>query len=351
MQPEKGIFVKEISDGQLVEGLFMIREASRAETRTGAPYLMLKVMDSSGEMAGRVWEDAERLLPLCEPGRVVRLTGQAQAYKGVMQLKVNRIAPVDTAGVDLSLFLPATGGDIDLMGKDLLKLVKSVTDPHLRELLKGFFHDRQFFEAFRQAPAAKRLHHACIGGLLEHTLAVARLADAIAPLYPAIDRSLLMAGALLHDIGKVKEFSFEIHPFDYTDSGRLMGHLVLGVEMIQERLNRLGDFPAELAVRLKHLVLSHHGRHEFGSPALPMMTEAFVLHYLDDLDAKMNHLDRLAGEMREPGYQWSDFQRTLERFIFVKGRPQGEETEVEKTQGSQTREPEGPVRLQPSLFS
>jgi 3'-5' exoribonuclease len=168
------------------------------------------------------------------------------------------------------------------------------------------------------------MHHAYLGGLLEHTLAVSQLAEMLADFYPALDRDLLLAGALLHDIGKTREFTFETYPFDYSDKGRLMGHLVLGAEMIQEKISALPGFPEDLSTRLQHLVLSHHGRYEFGSPCLPMMSEAFVLNFLDDLDAKLNFMGRLEEQAQEPGYQWTDFQRTLERFLFVNGRPHAE---------------------------
>lgn len=207
------------------------------------------------------------------------------------------------------------------MAAELRRLAKGVDNPFLRELLFAFFHNRKFFEQFKKAPAAKGMHHAYLGGLLEHTLAVARLVDVVCPLYPAIDRSLLMAGAMLHDIGKVEEFSFATHPFDYSDSGRLMGHLVLGVEMIQERIDTVLHFPKALAVRLKHLILSHHGRQEFGSPTVPMMLEAFVLNFLDDLDSKINYVNRLSGQVQNEGYQWTDFQRPMERFLYIQGHP------------------------------
>jgi 3'-5' exoribonuclease len=205
------------------------------------------------------------------------------------------------------------------MAKELVKLAGSVENPFLKELLLSLFGERKLMAAMKKAPAAKAMHHAYVGGLLEHTLAVARLADSICTLYPSLDRSLLLAGALLHDLGKLKEFSFDSFPFEYSDRGRLVGHMVLGIEMIQEKINGISGFPEELGDRLKHLILSHHGRHEFGSPSLPMMQEAFALNFLDDLDAKINYLDRLAGQVKGEGYQWTEFQRNLERFLFVKG--------------------------------
>jgi 3'-5' exoribonuclease len=172
----------------------------------------------------------------------------------------------------------------------------------------------------------------------------------LAGFYPALDRELLLAGALLHDIGKIKEFAYDTYPFNYTDKGRLMGHLVLGAEMIQEKTNTLPGFPEDLSTRLQHLVLSHHGRYEFGSPCLPMMSEAFVLNFLDDLDAKLNFMDRLEEQAAEPGYQWTDFQRTLERFLFVNGRPHSETGSPETAEQKETEDKSELNTRQQQLF-
>ena len=325
MKFEKGLFIKEIRDGGNIEGLFLIKDVRRAETRTGNPYLMLNVMDRTGEMAGRVWNDADRWITECRPGGVVLLKGQAQAYKGVLQLKINMLKAADNSNLDMTDFVPTAPFDIKSMAAEVIKLAKTVKNPHLQQLLLLFFKDTGFFENFKKAPAAKSMHHAYMGGLLEHTLAVTRLADKVSVLYPEIDRSILITGALLHDIGKIQEFGFDSFPFDYTVKGRLVGHLVIGVDMVQEKIRELPDFPEELGVRLKHLILSHHGRHEFGSPALPMMREAFILHFLDDLDAKINYINRLEDQAQDSGYQWTEYQRNLERFLFVNGRSSSEE--------------------------
>ena len=324
MAPEKTLFVNQIKAGQAVEDTFLVREMSRAETRSGKPYLMLTLMDRSGEIAGRLWENADAFLDVCEPGNLVQVNGQAQEYRGTLQVKIESVLPADKNEAEIELFLQVSKKNIAEMAGEITSLAKSVQDPFYRKLLLAFFRDSSFFMEFKQAPAAKSMHHAYLGGLLEHTLAVAQLASMLADFYPALDRDLLMTVALLHDIGKTREFAFAAFPFDYTDRGRLVGHLVIGVEMIQERVKTIPNFPEDLATRLQHLVLSHHGRHEFGSPALPMMSEAFVLNFLDDLDAKLNFLGRLEEQATTAGYQWSDFQRTLERFLYVRGRPHAE---------------------------
>jgi len=220
--------------------------------------------------------------------------------------------------VDVALFLPATAQDVEKMFEEMRSLFGTIGDRDFRQLLDAFLDDASFCARFKKAPAAKNMHHAYLGGLLEHTLAVCRLVNAVCPLYPALDRDLLLAGAVLHDAGKIEEFSYETLPFNYSDRGRLEGHMVLCVQMIQEKIRLLPSFPEEKATLLKHLVLSHHGRHEFGAPTLPMTLEAFVLNLVDDLDAKINYIGRLSNQFPDDNYQWTDYQRTLERFLFIR---------------------------------
>lgn len=315
--------IKDIQDGQTVDGVFLVKEMSRAETRAGKPYLSLVLMDRSGEISGRVWDNADQLMDRCPTGAVITLKAQAQSYKGILQLKVNEIHTAE--GLDPADFMPEAPGDVKSMASEFMKLVKSVEDPHLNHLLLAIFKKRTFFERFKKAPAAKAMHHAYSGGLLEHTLGVARLADLVSDLYPTVDRSLLLSGAFLHDIGKMREFSFDAFPFDYSTEGRLVGHMVLGIGMIDDKIAEIPGFPDETAARLKHLILSHHGRYEFGSPTLPMMLEAFVLNFIDDLDAKVNYINRLSGQVQESGYHWSEYQRNLERFLYLRGSNGDEE--------------------------
>jgi 3'-5' exoribonuclease len=343
VKAEKKIFIKDILENQSIEDLFLIKETSRAETRSGKPYLIVTVMDRTGEIGGRLWENVDRFLPACSAGNIVFLQGQAQTYKGALQLKIESITALEKAKNSdwrLGDFLPVTDGDIPAMAGEVLAFARSVSEPSLNALLLNFFRNKEFFATFQRAPAAKRMHHAYYGGLLEHTLAVTRLADTLAGLYPVIDRSLLITAALLHDIGKTEEFTFDSYPFDYTDKGRLVGHLVLGVEMIMTRIGKMADFPAELATRLQHLILSHHGRHEFGSPCLPMTMEAFVLSFIDDLDAKINYLAGMSSQLSAPGYQWTDYQKTLERFLFLKGEhlPETDQNPASTTENTSTTE-------------
>lgn len=346
MAPEKTIFVNQIKEGQAVEDIFLVKDMSRAETRSGKPYLTMTLIDRSGEIAGRLWENADAFLESCGAGSLVLINGQAQAYRGTLQLKIDNILPVNKQEADIRHFQQVSKRNIDEMAEEITVLAKSVKDPFCRKLLLKLFKGDSFWADFQQAPAAKSMHHAYLGGLLEHSLAVSKLACLVADFYPALDRDLLLAGALLHDIGKTRELAFESFPFSYTDKGRLVGHLVIGAEMIQEIINTIPGFPQDLGTRLQHLILSHHGRYEFGSPALPMLSEAFVLNFLDDLDAKLNFLGRLQEQAAEPGYQWTDFQRTLERFLYVKGVPQNDEMQNQPDPGNDS----SPNSKQQNLF-
>ncbi|MBU0480357.1 MAG: HD domain-containing protein [Proteobacteria bacterium] len=311
--------IRDIKDNQTVDGTYLVREMTRGETRTGNPFLSLTVMDSSGEIGGRVWENAERLAEQCPAGSFIRLKALAQSYKGTLQLRIDHLEQIEVPEKELGRFLPSTPGDIDVMGAELIRLAKGIEDQDYRNLAMAFLGDSKILKSLKKAPAAKAMHHAYFGGLLEHTLGVARLAKNVAELYPAIDRSLLLTGAILHDIGKLIEFSYDTFPYDYSDQGRLVGHMVLGIEMLQEKGRALPHFPGEKMTHLKHLILSHHGRHEFGSPSLPMMLEAFVLNFLDDLDAKINYIRDLGRKTGGEGYRWTDYQRNLERFLYVQG--------------------------------
>lgn len=337
----KTLFITDIKDGIQLSDQFMVKGCSKAETKAGKTYLNVTLMDQTGDISCKIWDQAERYFPLCEVGKVVEITAKCQSYRGNLQLSIGAVQQLDQASLDMSHFVPSTENDVEEMASEFLLLAKSVKDPFIRKLLLKFFNNDGFFAIFKKAPAAKAMHHAYLGGLLEHTLGVARLADQISKLYTDLDRSLLLAGAMLHDIGKVKEFSFDSHTFDYSDTGRLMGHMVIGVEMVQEHIKKIKDFPEDLGVRIKHLILSHHGRYEFGSPTLPMLMEGFVLNFIDDMDAKLNTIAGVSKKASTEDYQWSEYQRSLERFLFVKGPVEHEAAPTP---------PVAPANKQPSLF-
>jgi 3'-5' exoribonuclease len=314
---KKSRFVDQIREGDRVDDLFLVKSAKIGETKAGKPYLILTVMDKSGELTGPIWDNAEKFLDICRPGEFIQLQALVQSYKEKPQLKIDGLAAVAKDEVDLADFLPTTLRNREEMAAEMQDLIRTITNPHLKKLLNHFFKKDEIWQRFQDAPAAKGIHHAYIGGLLEHCLSMAKIADMLAAHYEGVDRSLLIAGALLHDIGKVEELGMANGLVDYTDQGRLKGHLVIGSELIGRVAARQTDFPDGLLAQLQHLILSHHGRQEFGSPVVPMTVEAFLLSSIDDIDAKMNLIEQLRRKMNSDAMSWSEYQRSLERFLFL----------------------------------
>lgn len=311
----KNLFASQIQERDWVDTIFLVRDKIVGMAKNGKPYLTLKLMDRTGEVEGRIWDRVDEFASQFERDDFVKVAGKASLYMGKMQLVIQELAKLRDESVDLADFLPVAARPADEMQADLKSRVASIADPFLRALLQTFLDDREFLAAYSRAPAAKAMHHVYLGGLLEHSLAVASLADDICKRYPGLNRDLLVTGALLHDVGKVNELRY-VRSFEYTDVGKLIGHIVIGVEMIEEKIRSLPGFPLELAILLKHLLLSHHGQYEFGSPKRPKTLEAVVLNFIDDLDSKINgvrtHLDK------EPDSEsaWTQYHRFYDRYFF-----------------------------------
>lgn len=311
----KKIQVNEIKERQVVESTFLVREKTIALAKNGKPYMILKLMDRTGEVEGRVWDRVDDLAALFEKNDFITVYSKANVYLGKLQLVIQDLRKCPEDDLDLSDFLPVSKRTISEMRSELNELLGSLTDRHISALLHHFFDDPDFFTAYSRAPAAKGMHHVYLGGLLEHSLAVAALARNVAALYPQVNRDLLLCGALLHDVGKVAELSYQ-RSFDYTDSGKLLGHIIIGVEMVTDGIRQLPDFPQDLAIMIKHLLLSHHGQYEFGSPKRPKFLEAVVLNFIDDLDSKINGI--LSHIEKEPENQgsWTAYHRLYDRYFY-----------------------------------
>jgi 3'-5' exoribonuclease len=310
------LWVKEIKNEQRVDGLYLVKVKRLGATKRGDPFLSLTLADRTGEIEARVWDRVQELSPLFREGDVVGVEGHAGLYQEQVQLTLSNLRPSAEPG-DPHLFLESSARDVTEMMTSLRHLLKGIRNPPLKSLVDNFFTDHSFVSLFKLAPAAKNFHHSYLGGLLEHTLSVCDLVGPVTDHYPDLNRDLLLAGAFLHDVGKVRELTFE-RRIDYTDEGRLLGHIVLGLAMVDEKLAGLKGFPRETALRLKHLISSHHGEYAFGSPKRPKFLEAFALHLIDDLDAKMNGISRFMERDRLEG-NWTDFSRLFERY-FLKGK-------------------------------
>ncbi len=310
----KSVYIKDIKPGEKVNELFLVTEKNLAFSQKGAPYLNLRLKDKTGEVDGKIWENAIEWDKAFSKGDVIKAQGGAVSFRNTVQLSITGVRKVDDSAVEIAEYLPASKGDIDVMFADLMAFVEQIETPCLRELLHLFFHDGEVAQLFRKAPAAKSFHHVYIGGLLEHTLSVIRLLDQVTKHYQGINRDLLITGGMLHDIGKIYEYTYDTM-FDYSDEGRLIGHIVIGLEMLDERIGAVEGFPTQLAMELRHLILSHHGTQEFGSPKRPKTPEALIVHFIDDLDAKVNAFQEFIQESDDDSH-WTPFHRLFERFIY-----------------------------------
>lgn len=313
----KSKFVKDIKEGELVRDLFLVGSKAQLVSNAGKPYLNLTLRDRTGQFEGRVWDRAEEIGKRFDRDDIVEVSGTAIQYQGRMQLKVHDAQKVAGSKPDLGDFLPVTKRGIDPLWRQLRELVAGVGDAPLRTLLENVFPDppdADIARRFRQAPGGKSLHHDYIGGLLEHTVSVAVICRFLASHYEGVDGDLLVAGALLHDIGKVEELAYE-GTFDYTDEGRLLGHIYMGAERVSRACGAIEGFPAEKRMLLVHMILSHHGELEYGSPRRPKTLEAILLHFVENMDAKSNAFTEAVEDLRE-GARWTEYNRMFERYLF-----------------------------------
>jgi 3'-5' exoribonuclease len=315
-----GVWIREIAANRKVAGTFLAKEKKLLQGKTGKPYLLLRLTDASGEVEARVWDRVDELGSRFQAGDVLRIAGEAVSYQGVLQVKIQDVSgarPLEDAA--LVEFVPefreAHQRSSERM-EALLEIVEGMRDEPLRSLVLGVLRDPALAGGWLTSPAAKKLHHARFGGLLEHTLSVCRLVEMICLHYPRLNQDLLLAGAVLHDAGKILELRSPWHP-DYTTEGRLLGHVMLGSELLRKRLTDHPQVPQHQILALNHMILSHHGQLEFGSPKRPKTLEALVLYMLDDLDAKFDafhdHLVNDAGG-GEPG--WTSYHALFDRYLY-----------------------------------
>lgn len=314
----KKVFVEDIQEREQISSPFLVRDKIIGMAKNGRPYMTLKLMDRSGEVEGRIWDRVDEMSARFEKDDFVQVAGKASVYMGKMQLIVQDLERVEETSIELADFLPVSRRGGDEMVAELTLLVEALSDPHLKSLMQAFLADEAFMAGYKRAPAAKAMHHVYLGGLLEHSLAVAALANDISQRYPDINRDLLVVGALLHDAGKVVELRYQ-RSFEYTDAGKLLGHIMIGVELVEEKLRSLQDFPVELAIHLKHLLLSHHGQYEYGSPKRPKTMEAVILNFIDDLDSKINGVQTHIAREPDSDSSWTQYHRLYDRYFFKGG--------------------------------
>ena len=311
--------IADIEPNQDVVGTFAVEEKQLRTAKNGKPFLTLKLRDKTGTITTRLWENAEETAQRLAGHRVVRIQGRSELFRNELQVHLHTVQPVRETDLNPSDFLPVCPKDIHTLWQELRALLQGLTKKPHQTLVQFFLDDEDLMKRFGTAPGAKSVHHAYLGGLLEHTLAVMRLTTLIADQYPALDREVLLLGAFLHDMGKVQEYTYDL-VIDHSDVGRLVGHMVLGVEILNAKLAVSKDFPAETAMVLKHLILSHHGEIEFGAVQKPMTREALALHLADDLDARMNSVNEILSKNDDPESAWTAYQQLYGRY-FYKGPP------------------------------
>lgn len=309
-----------LKEGDWVDETYLVVGKQISIAKNGVMYLSIKLADKTGEVDGKLWDNAEEVAARFGREDFVKIKGVAANYQGAMQIKLKTLQKVDDGQVDLANFLETSRRNPDDMAKELAAAAGSLTNAYLKQLMRSFLNDAAFMEAFKKTPAAKSLHHNYLGGLLEHVCELVALVRDVARHFPGVDLDLLIVGAFLHDIGKVRELSIR-KSIEYTTEGRLLGHISLGYEMTADRIKAIAGFPEELTMLVKHIMLAHHGEYEFGSPKRPKIQEAIIINYLDDLSAKINNFQATLKKENVQAGDWTGYSKMHDRYLYRQHSP------------------------------
>src|SRR2546425_11793100 len=310
----KDFFICDCSqhENKVITSSFVVVSKQVKPKKTGEPYLALTLGDRTGQIEAKMWDNVEEAIDVFDQDDFLKVKGLLNKYKNRFQLTIHKVRRLDEADVDFCDYLPKSTKNLDELWQVLVDFVLTFQNPYLKALLQAFMADEEIATAYRSAPAAKTLHHAFIGGLLDHVVSLFYSCGLVCRNYPQGDRDLLLTGAFLHDIGKIHEMAYT-RSFSYTTRGQLLGHMIIELEMLQAKLAQIPGFPNELKTLLEHLIISHHGQYEFGSPKLPMFPEALMLHYLDDLDSKMEAMRAQFERDAESDGGWTGYNSSLGR--------------------------------------
>jgi 3'-5' exoribonuclease len=316
-------YVNQLGEREQIDQVFLVADKQLRANRNGNLYLQLRLMDKTGSLTGMLWNANDQIFNSVATGNYLRVSGTTQLYNGQMQMIVTRVEPADPRHIDEQDFVTVSTEEIDRLAGRLAEMLRGVKNGHLRNLAECFLADEEFMRKFTAAPAGIKNHHAYRGGLLAHVVSLMETCRVVAPLYPDLDGDLLLLGAFLHDAGKIDELTYD-REFGYSDEGQLIGHVVMVISTLEDKVaeseNLSGEkFPRELLLRLKHLIVSHHGEYEFGSPKLPMTLEAIALHLLDNLDAKLYSVAQILKEDASGDSAWTSYNQALGR-KFYKGQ-------------------------------
>jgi 3'-5' exoribonuclease len=298
-------------ENQVITSSFVVVSKQAKPKKSGELYLALTLADRTGHMEAKMWDNVADHIGCFEQDDFIKIRGLVNKFNGRFQITLHKVRSLQDSEIEFDDYLPRTTKDVGALWCTLGEFVAGMTNPHLKALIRAFMDDPQIEQAYKNAPAAKSLHHAFIGGLLEHVVSLFQLCDLACRNYPGIiDRDLLLTGAFMHDIGKIHELAFA-RSFTYSTRGQLLGHMIIELEMLKDKLAQLPGFPEQYKTLIEHMIISHHGKYEFGSPKMPMFPEALMLHYLDDLDSKMESMR--AHYQREPDSEWTTYNASLER--------------------------------------
>lgn len=313
----KNQYVNKLQEGDFVNDYFVAVRKDLRPRQNGGKFLGMVFKDKTGDIGGVLWNNATEVAKLFEVGDVVNVRGKVNIYQNRLQIQVDQVLPLRDTEYNIE-DLVSKAEDAKGDWEALRAILESIENKWLRELMQQFWADESFVAQFKTAAAAKKWHHEYRGGLVRHCLEMARLAESVCGLFPQLDRDLLLTGVFVHDIGKVAEMSHDLF-IDYTNAGKLIGHLQIGCDMVQAKVATIKGFPEALRLQIMHMVLSHHGEFQNGSPVLPKTLEAIVLHHIDNLDAQAAAFSRIIQEARDNGQEWSDYQPLIDRVIWTKG--------------------------------
>src|SRR6266550_1524201 len=315
----KSPYVKELEPNQTITTFFLVQNKEIRQKKTGEPYLSLSLSDRTGELDAKMWDNVAEVMETFDRDDFVKVKGLIQIFHNRPQLTIHKMRRVGDNEVEFADYFPASERNPDDMLAELRGIVAGMNNAHLRGLLNTLLDDPEIARRYKIAPAAKQIHHAYLGGLIEHVLSLCGMARLAASHYCAIDLDLLLAGVVLHDLGKIYELSYE-RGFSYSTEGQLLGHIIIAMRMVAEKLASMPEFPPRLRTLVEHMILSHHGRLEFGSPKLPQFPEAMLLHYLDDLDSKMESMRQMVDRDRQVEGLFTGYSASMERSILKKAK-------------------------------
>lgn len=317
METSKKQFISDLEAGAKADSIFMVAKKQVRKKKNGDDYCAVTLQDKEGSIEGVLWTEIYRSAGNFTEGDLVSVEGEVKEYKGSKQLVVNSIKKIENKeDIEYSDYIKTSRRDIDEMFAVIEEYTARIKNPHLKKLIDLYFEDKEFVKDFKNATAALRYHHAFKGGLLEHTLVVTEICDAISRVYHNLNYDLLISGAILHDIGKIREYK-TVATTEVTDEGKLLGHITIGYGWVLEKIKQINDFPQELRDRLLHIILSHHGQKEFGSPKRPKILEAFIVYYVDHMDADIGGYNIILEENKS-GSDWSDYVKNFKRSVFLK---------------------------------